>query len=193
MFRKLCNISYLEKSKYYAIILQCISVTLALGNVILYYCDIYTTTWEVVITFYLPIYIMLNAIYLWLHYFFKHEFCRFLIVTLCLTTIFMGLMVYTLGYIWPIGTIHDFETKEEFLARMNGKDPIFHNPIQPLKYLIPGSLFVLLLGASVLAMIGKVYEEEFKREFGGFVIEQRIETPKSKRMSRNIATTTFMV
>ena len=193
MFKEICNISYLEKSKYYAIILQCISILLTLVNLILYYCDIYATTWEAVMTFYVPIYMMVLAICLWLHYFFKHEFYQFIIVTLCLTTIFMGLMVYTLGYVWPVGTIYNFETTEEFQARMDGKDPIFHSPFQPWKYLIPGSLFVLFLGASILIMIGKVYEEEFRRELGGFVIEQRIERPKSQRNCRDIATTTFMV
>ena len=174
------NLSYLEISNYYAIILLCTSWFLTLINLNLYHS--YAFSWQVVITFYVPFYMMVHAICLWLHYFCKHEFVRFIIVSFCMTTTFMGMMVYTLGYVWPIGTIYEFETSRGFHPTL----------FLQIEILVPGSLYVLLLGASVLTIFGKIYEEEFQRELGGVVIEE-IEKRKSQRISREVATSTIFI
>ena len=149
------KMTWLEKSKYYAIILQCSSVFLTLINLIIYYCGVYTS-WQAVMTFYVPIFMMVQSIFLWLNYLVKYSLFRYCVVLVQTTYSIMAMMVYILGFVWPYSTIHSFETTEEKYQRWN-KD--HRSPFQPLKYSIPGTLFVILLGGSVFFMIGKVFQE----------------------------------
>ena len=152
---------WLERSKYYAISLQCASVFLTLLNLIIYYCDVYTS-WETVMTFYIPCFLMLQACILWLNYFIRYDIFRLMLLLCDGFPTFMGCMVYIMGFIWPLWFRMHFETDEEWRAPRNPWDPI--SPFQPYKYSIPGTLFIGFVGGSVMFMIVKVYNEKTNKD-----------------------------